>query len=493
MNFLTSPLKAFSILKALDKSQAIIEFDKEGFILNANQNFLNLMSYSLQEIKGLHHQIFVEENEAKSETYKRFWEELKNGNIQSSEFKRLDKHKKAVWIEASYNPVFGITGNLNKIIKFATDITPKKIQAADSLGQLLAINRSHAVISFSIEGIILDANENFLKVFDYKLEEIKGKHHSIFVEESHKNSIEYKKFWEELNLGTYYTSEFKRFGKNKKPIWIQSTYNPIFDTNGKILKIVKFASDITSSVEERIKRKEIQGFINEDINKINNSVQIATEKTLSASNASSNTSVMVQAIAAGAEELDASVIEIKNQVENAKNISNQAVLQSQETGITINNLTNSSKKIGEIINLINEIADQTNLLSLNASIEAARAGDSGRGFAVVASEVKNLADQTSIATKEISQQIKSVQNFTQKAVKAIEDIFKTISNISEISSIISTAVEEQSVVTKEMAENMTIAANNVETINSNITEISDTANQIRNIALQVKDASNSIA
>jgi methyl-accepting chemotaxis protein len=493
MNFLTSPLKTFSILKALDKSQAIIEFDTEGIILNANQNFLNLMSYNLHEIKGLHHQIFVDENEVKSESYKKFWEDLKSGMIHSSEFKRLDKNKKAVWIEASYNPVFGITGSLNKIIKFATDITHKKNQSADSQGQLLAINRSHAVISFSIDGLILDANANFLKIFDYKLEEIKGKHHSIFVEESYKNSIEYKNFWEELNRGSYHTSEFKRFGKNKKQIWIQSTYNPIFQSDGKILKIVKFASDITSYVEERNRRKEIQIFINEDINKINNSVHIATQKTLSASNASSNTSVMVQAIAAGAEELDASVIEIKNQVENAKNISNQAVIQSQETGITISNLTNSSKKIGEIINLINEIADQTNLLSLNASIEAARAGDSGRGFAVVASEVKNLADQTSIATKEISQQIKSVQNFTQKAVKAIEDIFQTISNISEISSIISSAVEEQSVVTKEMAQNMTIAANNVETINSSISEISDTANQIRNIALQVKEASSSIA
>jgi len=492
MNFLTSPLKALSILRSLDKSQAIIEFNTEGFILNANQNFLNLMSYSLHEIKGLHHKIFIDENEIKSESYKRFWDDLKNGTIKSSEFKRLDKNRKAVWIEASYNPVYSLTGKVSKIIKFATDITQKKVQSADSQGQLISINRSHAIISFSVDGIILDANENFLKVFEYNLEEIKGKHHSIFIDESYKNSNEYKKFWDELKQGTYHVSEFKRYGKNKKQIWIQSTYNPIFDSDGKVLKIIKFASDVTTNVQERNKRKEIQIFINEDINKINDSVHIATKKTLSASNASSNTSVMVQAIAAGAEELDASVIEIKNQVDNAKNISNQAVVQSQETSITISNLTDSSKKIGEIINLINEIADQTNLLSLNASIEAARAGESGRGFAVVASEVKNLADQTSLATKEISQQIKSVQNFTQKAVKAIEDIFKTISTISDISSIISNAVEEQSIVTKEMAENMTIAANNVETINSSITEISDTANKIRNIALQVQEASNSI-
>lgn len=358
---------------------------------------------------------------------------------------------------------------------------------------LKALDKSQAIIEFNVDGIILNANQNFLNLMNYKLDEVIGKHHSLFVEESYKNSANYRKFWEELNRGSYHTSEFLRYGKNKKQIWIQSTYNPIFDTNGKILKIVKFASDITSSVKERNRRKEIQSFINEDINKINSSLHLATERTLLASTASSNTSVMFQAITAGAEELDASVIEIKNQVENAKNISNQAVLQSEETSITINNLTNSSKKNGEIINLINEIADQTNLLSLNASIEAARAGDSGRGFAVVASEVKNLADQTSIATKEVSQQIKSVQNFTEKAVKAIEDIFKTISTISQISSIISSTVEEQSIVTKEMAENMTIAANNVETINSSITQISDSANQIKNIALQVKEISSSIA
>lgn len=262
--------------------------------------------------------------------------------------------------------------------------------------------------------------------------------------------------------------------------------------NGSLVKIVKFATDVTSYVKERMRRRQIQSSIDTDINDINYALNLTTEKTLSASNASYATSTNVQAIVAGAEELDASVAEIKNQVEYAKKISEEAEKRSKETNLTISNLAKASEKIGEIINLINEIADQTNLLSLNASIEAARAGESGRGFAIVASEVKKLSEQTSTATKEISQQVKSVQTLTQKAVQAIETIFTTISTISEISSIISTAVEEQSTVTKEMAEKMSVASDNVDTINMSIVEISESAEKIKNIASKVKEVSNSI-
>ncbi len=493
MSFFNSPFESVAVKKALNKSQAIIEFDPHGMIQNANPNFLSLMNYSLKEIKGKHHSLFLDPRDAQSQSYKDFWEDLRKGNFRSSEFKRLGKNKKEVWIEASYNPILGITGKPYKIIKYATDITNKKLVAADEKGQLNALHKSQAVISFYLDGRVMDANENFLKIFDYTLEEIVGKHHSLFVEDSFKTSPEYKKFWEDLNKGIFKSAEFKRYGKNKKEIWVQSIYNPILDMNGRVFKVVKFATDITTLVKEQMQRREIQTYIDRDINHINSEVVTTTEKTFSASKASYVTSTKVQAIAAGAEELDASVIEIKNQVDHAKHISKSAYDQSIETKLTISNLSKASEKIGEIINLINEIATQTNLLSLNASIEAARAGESGRGFAIVASEVKNLADQTSHATKEIGSQVKSVQNYTQKAVGAIEEIFSTIQSLSEVSQIISSAVEEQSIVTREMAINMTLAAENVETINSSIANISDATNRIKEVALKVKEASNAIA
>jgi len=492
MSFFKTPFELLAINRSMNKSQAIIEFDTKGFIKDANSNFLSLMNYKLDEIKGKHHSIFIEEKEVNSASYKKFWKDLGEGKFLSSEFKRIGKDKKEVWIEASYNPILGITNKPYKIIKYATDITYKKLEAADVKGQLNALHTSQAVISFQLDGTILDANENFLKTFEYTLEEIKGKHHSIFIEESFKNSKDYKTFWEELNRGIFKSAEFKRFGKNNKEVWIQSVYNPILDMNGKVFKVVKFATDITQLVHERIHRKKIQSYINQDINDINTEVFTTTEKTVSASKASFVTSSKVQEIAAGAEELDASVMEIKNQVENAKYISKTAFEQSNETRTTISSLSKASEKIGEIINLINEIATQTNLLSLNASIEAARAGESGRGFAIVASEVKNLADQTSIATKEISSQVKSVQNFTQKAVGDMEEIFSSIKTLSEISSVISSAVEEQSLVTKEMAINMTMAAEKVETINSSISNISEATSRIKEVAKKVKEASNSI-
>lgn len=232
-------------INAISKSQAVIEFDMNGLILSANDNFLSAMGYSLQEVQGKHHSIFVEPEYKNSHEYHLFWENLKRGEFNSAEFKRIDKLGNEVWIQASYNPILDLNGKPFKVIKYATDITEQKLRNADYSGQIEAIGKSQAVIEFDMNGIIQNANDNFLSAMGYTLAEVKGQHHSMFVEPSTKNSAEYRTFWEQLNAGVFTAAEFKRIAKQGNEVWIQASYNPILDVNGKPFKVVKYATDIT--------------------------------------------------------------------------------------------------------------------------------------------------------------------------------------------------------------------------------------------------------
>jgi methyl-accepting chemotaxis protein len=234
-----------SIFKALHKSQAIIEFRLDGTILKANAPFLKAVGYSLSEIKGKHHSLFMDPHESNTSEYKAFWAALGQGQFQSGEFKRLNKGGQVIWLQASYNPVMGPLGRPVKVIKFASDITDQKLLGSDNKGKLEAISKSQAIIEFNLDGTILTANANFLKTVGYSLEEIKGKHHRIFVDPREHDSPDYKALWAALSRGDFQSGEFRRLGKGGKPIWLQANYNPIFDPSGKPLKIVKFATDIT--------------------------------------------------------------------------------------------------------------------------------------------------------------------------------------------------------------------------------------------------------
>jgi len=245
-----SAKEAQDVLKALDKSQAVISFAPDGTILDANDLFLQVMGYEKEEIVGKHHKIFADPEYAKSPEYEKFWQELAQGVLKNEQFKRFNKAGKEVWIQASYNPVKDKNGKIYKVVKYATDITQQKFQEADFSGQIGAIKKSLAVIEFSMEGIILDANENFLNALGYTLEDVKGKHHSMFVDTAYRNSDEYMDFWRKLNKGEYQVSEYKRFGKNGREIWIQASYNPVSDINGKPFKIVKYATDITDQKKQ---------------------------------------------------------------------------------------------------------------------------------------------------------------------------------------------------------------------------------------------------
>ncbi len=476
-------------LEALERSAGIIEFDLTGKILEANENFLAVIGYRLDEIKGKHHSLLVDDAYRNSPAYARFWERLGRGEFVAGEFKRIGKGGKVVWIEASYNPVRDGSGKPYKVVKSAVDVTERKLASLDAMGQMAALNRAQAVIHFTTDGIVTDANENFLKALGYRLDEIKGKHHSLFVDAAERESADYRRFWERLRAGEFQSAEFKRIGKGGRAVYIQASYNPILDEEGRPFKVVKFATDVTAAVEERMRRQRVQAEIDGELSHVTDAITSVNHQAASAASASTQTSSNVQAVASGSEELAASVEEISRQVARALAISTKAVDEAQKTNAIVSGLSSAAQRIGDVVELINTIAAQTNLLALNATIEAARAGEAGKGFAVVAAEVKNLATQTSKATEEIGAQIGAVQSTTTDAVGAIEMIASTIGQINDISASIASAVEEQSAVTRDMSANMHTAAHGVDAVTQNMREIARTTGMIDQATRKVREAS----
>ncbi len=665
-----------AMVTAISRAQAIIEFKLDGTILTANQNFLQVMGYQLDEIKGLHHSIFVADAYARSAEYRDLWFRLNRGEYQAAEFKRLGKGGREVWIQASYNPMFDSAGRPYKVVKFATDVTRQKLAARDAFcfqnmvdnvstavmmvdrdfvvtyvneatrhllaknanefhkiwpdfdpraivgscidifhknpahqrrmladpknlphkteisvgplkfslwvtaildeegnytgnalewgditelaaqkalnadysGQVAAIGKSQAVVEFQMDGTILNANDNFLNALGYGLSEVNGRHHSMFVDDAYARSGEYREFWAKLNRGEYQAGEYRRLGKAGKEVWIQASYNPILDLNGKFFKVVKYAIDITSrkltaleldrmvdvtlavvqaasagdltkeleisSVEDGIGRigtglrglfkglranlkKTAQsatsvGSASEELNAISqqmagNAEETATQATV-VSAASEQVSKNVAVVAASSEEMLASIREISKSANEAARVARNAVGVAESTNHTIAKLGESSVEIGKVIKVITSIAQQTNLLALNATIEAARAGEAGKGFAVVANEVKELAKETAKATEEIGQKIEAIQGDSKAAVAAIGEISAIINQINDVSSTIASAVEEQTATTNEIGRNVSEAAKGTTEIARNITGVAAAAQNTTEGALQTQKA-----
>jgi methyl-accepting chemotaxis protein len=250
-NAAIAPGDLFAIYQALDRVQAIIEFDLDGTVISANENFLRIFDYELDEVVGQHHRMFCDPEYAESDAYAEFWNKLGRGEFHAEEFKRLAKGGREIWLQASYNPVFDDDGKPLRVVKFATDVTASKLQLAEFEGMIRAINRAQAVIEFELDGTVITANENFLRIFGYSLDEVVGKHHRIFCDPGYAESPEYARFWQKLARGEYEADEFKRLSQDGAEIWLQASYNPIFDIEGRPLKVVKFASDITVEVQKR--------------------------------------------------------------------------------------------------------------------------------------------------------------------------------------------------------------------------------------------------
>lgn len=474
---------------ALDKSQAVIEFQPDGTIVTANGNFLGAVGYTLEELQGKHHSLFVCSDERASAAYRSFWQDLARGVFQSGQFKRVGKSGSEIWIQATYNPLLDSAGKVFKVVKFCTDITKQKLQMADLEGQISAINKSNAIIHFNLDGTIITANENFTGAVGYGLSEIKGQHHRMFVAEADKNSSQYRMFWEALNRGEFQSGEYRRVGKGGRELWLQATYNPIFDPSGRPYKVVKFCTDITSQIQLKAAIKKT---IDIDLGAVSQSISEMSEQATTAAVSSGQTAANVQAVASAAEELVYSVQEIGRRVDEAANITHKAVDLGRRTTDIVGGLAKSADRIGEVVGLINTIASQTNLLALNATIEAARAGEAGKGFAVVATEVKALASQTAKATAEIAAQIDTVQAGTADAVSAIRDITEVIHSINEISTNIAAAIEEQGSVTKEISNNMLTASGGVQVVNDNLANIAQTSRAANDSARKIQDASKTL-
>ncbi len=481
MGFSPFSSDAAAKLAALDKSQAVIEFEMDGTIITANANFLKALGYSLDEIKGKHHSLFVEPAYKESAEYRAFWEKLNRGEYQAAQYKRIGKGGKEVWIEASYNPLLNSRGKPYKVVKYATDVSAQKAVLADLQGKVEAIGRSQAVIEFEMDGTIITANDNFLKTLGYTLDEIKGKHHSLFVEPAYKESAEYRAFWEKLRKGEYQAAQYKRIGKGGKEVWIEASYNPVMDANGRPCKVVKFATDLTKRKEENMAlAAEFENGVKSMVQTVATSAQDmeATAQTLAA--ASEQTNQQSSTVSAATEELAASVTEIARQIAESTQAVGVAVEQARSSEHMVGALVNTAQKIGEVTEIITDIASQTNLLALNATIEAARAGEAGKGFAVVASEVKSLATQTAKATEEIAEQIREIQESSQTTANSIREIAQIIAQVSEISTSISGAVEEQSAATQEVSSNIagvTQAAEESGRSSSNVLNVAQSLSQ----------------
>lgn len=526
-----------AINTAINRVQAVIEFELDGTILHANDNFLNVVGYTLDEVQGKHHAMFCDPEYVKTPQYREFWAKLARGEFDQGEYKRIARDGHEVWISASYNPIFDADGKPYKVIKFATDVTRTKMRNAEYEGKVSAIGKAQAVVEFDVNGNVLDANANFLDVMGYELADIKGEHHRMFCEAEYANSFEYKKFWQKLNRGEFDSGRYKRIGNHGKVVWIQATYNPILDLNGKPYKVVKFAIDITEQVklEASIQDKSqdesrkvkvllesvaraaqgdltctivqegeepidlLAGGIGKmivDLRGVIANVVAAAGGFADSSHAiaerATGVAVGTQALGATVEQMNASIDGLTFSINSiAENVSSadylaRATQQEAEAGAravaksieAMDLINRSSEDIGEIVKVISEIANQTNMLAFNAAIEAARAGEHGLGFSVVADEVRKLAERSSQATKEISKLInESVKRVTtgseisRQASDAFDKIVSGVGKTTLAISDISKAANEQLLTAREVSTAIQYIAEETEKSAANVDSI----------------------
>lgn len=478
------PTDAARVLQALRMSHAVVEFDLSGNILGANENFCRLLSYDSSDIIGRHHSMFVPSDDVVSSEEMALWAKLKQGEFEHRQYKRLAKGGREVWIDGCYNPVLR-AGKVYKVIMIATDISEAVLRAAENAGKVTAISKSQAVIEFNPDGYILDANSNFLRAMGFELTEVRGQHHSMFCGGSVAQSQEYRQFWERLRRGEFIADEFERIGKNGRIVHIQASYNPIFDATGRVVKVVKFATDVTARVQNvetlaaslhdlakgDLTKKLTEPFVpalerlrvdfNATAQRLREAVSAVARnaETIAASSAevrsaaddlsrrTGDQAASLEETAAALDEITTTVADNSRRAAEASDLVETTRVNAEKSGAVVRQaieamgaIETSSRQISGIVGLIDEIAFQTNLLALNAGVEAARAGDAGKGFAVVAQEVRALSQRSASAAKEIKELMASSAEKVKQGVTLVDQTGAALTEIAEQVQQISTNV-----------------------------------------------------
>lgn len=403
-----------SFFQAISRAVAIIEFTPEGSIISANENFLNTMGYQLSEIQNKQHSIFCRPEYVNSSDYRTFWQALSQGQIITGRVERIHKNAQTIWLEASYTPVFDHSAKLIKVVKIATDISKQVLQEQSHESMLNAIDRSMAVIEFNLQSEIVNANQNFLNTTHYSLQEILGKKHRIFCEESLVSSPEYTNFWRDLNKGQFKSGKYKRLDKNGQVIWLEASYNPVFDASGNLSKVIKVATNITERIVKADRARSVAA-------ETSGHADIATQKSMEI---------------------------VQDTVSLMESLSQDILKASQ----SLQDLNTQADQINNIVGTISGIAEQTNLLALNAAIEAARAGEQGRGFAVVADEVRKLAGRTSSSTTEIAEVISKNIALSNQANDSMEKSTTQIESGSKLVERLNTTISDINAGVKAIGE-----------------------------------------